>query len=57
MFVLALTSSSVFGVSIMRFVIVAQGWGNTDITYKFATNYIWRYINPHQTVRHQTEYI
>lgn len=47
---LALTSSSVFGVSIMRFVIVAQGWGNTDITYKFAINYIWRYADPHQTI-------
>jgi hypothetical protein len=36
--------SSVLGVSILRFVIVSQGWGDKDLTYKFATNYIWRYV-------------
>lgn len=45
MFGSALTSSSVFAVSIMRFAIVAQGWGNLDFTYKFAINYIWRYAS------------
>ncbi|KAH6853262.1 hypothetical protein B0I37DRAFT_358874 [Chaetomium sp. MPI-CAGE-AT-0009] len=34
----------VVAVSLMRFVIVAQGWGNKDITFKFAINYIWSII-------------
>ncbi|KAK3299872.1 uncharacterized protein B0H64DRAFT_2209 [Chaetomium fimeti] len=38
------TGGFVFGVSVMRFVIVAQGWGDTDFTFKFAVNYIWSII-------------
>lgn len=37
---------SILGVSILRAVIVAGGWGDMDLTYKFATNYIWRYGCP-----------
>ena len=39
----SLTSRSILGVSILRCVMVAGGWGSRDLTYKFATNYIWRY--------------
>jgi hypothetical protein len=37
-----LTDRSVLGVSVLRVVMVASTWGDKDITYKFATNYIWR---------------
>jgi hypothetical protein len=39
----SLTGRSILGVSILRCIMVAGGWGNRDLTYKFATNYIWRY--------------
>ncbi|KXX74162.1 hypothetical protein MMYC01_208568 [Madurella mycetomatis] len=38
------TGGFVLGVSIFRMVIIAQGWGNRDYTYKFAPNYIWSVI-------------
>ncbi|GAB1309962.1 hypothetical protein MFIFM68171_00172 [Madurella fahalii] len=38
------TGGFVLGVSIFRMVIIAQGWGNRDFTYKFATNYIWSVV-------------
>ncbi|KAK4040940.1 hypothetical protein C8A01DRAFT_15230 [Parachaetomium inaequale] len=38
------TGGFVLAVSILRFVMVAQGWGDPDLTYKFATHYIWSII-------------
>lgn len=36
----------VVGVSILRVVTVAKGWGTRDYTYRYAINFIWRYERP-----------
>ncbi|KAL2258068.1 hypothetical protein VTK26DRAFT_8768 [Humicola hyalothermophila] len=38
------TGGFILGVSILRVVIVAGGWGDNDGSYRFATNYVWSVI-------------
>ncbi|KAK4182871.1 hypothetical protein QBC35DRAFT_139964 [Podospora australis] len=38
------TGGFVLGVSIFRVIVVSQGWGHNDYTYRFAVNYIWSVI-------------
>lgn len=38
------TGGFVLGVSIYRVIVVSQGWGHEDFTYRFAINYIWSII-------------
>jgi len=38
------TGGFVVGISVFRVVVVSQGWGKNDFTYRFAVNYVWSVI-------------
>ncbi|KAK4143927.1 uncharacterized protein C8A04DRAFT_36974 [Dichotomopilus funicola] len=38
------TGGFVVAVSIVRFVVVAQGWGSSDFTFRFSANYMWSVV-------------